>query len=90
MRRRGGAAQGCNVVRKGRETRGGGEDWQTWCDSEKTGSKWKAERQMRKRRTVGNVLTRGIFSSYRRKQLFGSAGAVLHFSENIPQTEVID
>lgn len=78
------------VAREGREARGRGEDWQTRCDSEKTGSEWKAGRQMRKRRTVGNVLTRGIFSSYRRKQIFARAGAALRFSENIPQTEVID
>lgn len=45
---------------------------------------------MRKKRTVGNVLTRGIFSSYRRKQNFGGAGAALCFSENIPQTKVIN
>lgn len=39
---------------------------------------------------VGNVLMSGIFSSYRRKQIFGRVGAVLRFSENIPQTKVID
>lgn len=84
------AAQGCRWCGKAGKHGDGGEDWQTWCDSEKTGSKWKAERQMRKKRMVGNVLTRGIFSSYRRKQIFGRAGAALCFSENIPQTQVID